>query len=282
MSLNVKEFFDKVTNTLTYIVYDVVSKDAIIIDPVLDYDQASSKVSFVSIGKLESFIKDNNLTPLASLETHAHADHLSAGFELRKRFPNLKIGVSEKISRVQELFAPVFNCNIESNTFDLYLKDDESITFGNLKFKIIQTPGHTPACASFLIDNLVFTGDSLFMPDFGTGRCDFPAGSAVNLYHSVHTKLYSLPNETIVFTGHDYMPNDRDLKFQTTIGVSKSENIHIKENTDLKDFVEFRTSRDKKLSPPKLLLPSIQVNINAGKLPDAESNGKSYLKIPLG
>lgn len=281
MSLNVKEFFDKSTYTLTYVAYDLKSKDAIIIDPVLDYVQNSSAVSYRSIELLENFLNENDLSPKISFETHAHADHLSGAFELRKRFPKMKIAISEKIKSVQELFSPIFNNTIEEDTFDLLLKDEEEIEAGTMKIKVVHTPGHTPACASFLMEDFIFTGDALFMPDFGTGRCDFPAGSATDLFNSVHDKLYSLPDSTAIYTGHDYMIGGRELKFRSTIGESKKENIHIKENTTVEEYVELRNTRDKKLTPPKLLLPSIQVNINAGKLPPTESNGKSYLKIPI-
>jgi glyoxylase-like metal-dependent hydrolase (beta-lactamase superfamily II) len=281
MFLKVKEFFDNTTNTLTYIVYDIDSKDAIIIDPVLDYDLSKSELGYKSINELKVFLDSFKLVPHFSIETHVHADHFSGSFELKKSYPNLKIAVSDKIDQVQDLFANFFNSKLVENSFDLMLKDQEIFQAGTIKIKTIHTPGHTPACASFLIENFLFTGDALFMPDFGTGRCDFPEGSAIDLYHSIHSKLYKLPNETVIFTGHDYMSGNRELQFKSTIGESLKNNIHISDKTTEEEFVEFRTNRDKLLSSPKLLFPSIQVNINAGILPKEEDNGKSYLKIPI-
>lgn len=285
MSTDVKTFFDPATFTLSYIVYDMDTLDAFVIDPVLDYDPAASKIEKHSLEKVIDFVKSNNLKLHYILDTHAHADHLTGAAELKKVFPNTIIGIGESIKLIQEKFSEIYNLkdfNINGIQFDKLFADNEIVKAGSLEFKVINTPGHTPACVSYLIDEMVFTGDSLFMPDFGTGRCDFPMGSARDLYHSIHEKLYKLPESTQVFVGHDYQPGGRALEFKTTIKESKEKNIHIKEQTTEADYIQFRESRDKTLSPPRLLLPSIQINIDGGKLPIEEDNGKRYLKIPLG
>lgn len=284
MSFEVKHFFDEKTYTLTYLVFDNNTKDAIIIDPVLNYDQASSKTSMESIDELDSYIKTKGLKPHFILETHAHADHLTGAVELQKRFSNIKVAIGKNIKKVQSTFKEIFNLkdlNVEGVQFDILLDEDQVLKAGPINIKTIFTPGHTPACSSYLIDDLLFTGDALFMPDYGTGRCDFPLGSAKDLYHSIHEKLYKLPDETRFFTCHDYQPNGRELRYESTIGESKAKNIQLKQETTEKEYIHFRETRDKKLSAPKLLLPSIQVNIDGGHLPKAENNGKSYLKIPI-
>jgi glyoxylase-like metal-dependent hydrolase (beta-lactamase superfamily II) len=282
--MEIKHFFDPDTFTLTYVVFDKVSKDAILIDPVLDFDPPSGKVTDHSIKEVLDFVKNNQLNLHAVLETHAHADHLSSSQIIKQLFPKTKVMISEKIKLVQEVFKAHFNIDYlktDGSQFDYLLKDNEEVSFGTIKLKAIPTPGHTPACMSFLIDDMVFTGDALFMPDYGTGRCDFPKGSAKDLYHSITNNLYTLPDSTRVFVGHDYSPNGREMKYETTIGESKKANIQLKGNTLEKDFVTFRETRDKTLNAPRLLLPSIQVNIDAGHLPPTEDNGKSYLKLPL-
>jgi glyoxylase-like metal-dependent hydrolase (beta-lactamase superfamily II) len=282
--MEIKTFFDNATFTLTYIVYNKNSKDAVIIDPVLDYDPASSHISNKSALMYQNFIYENGLTLHYCLETHAHADHLSSSFELKKLFPEMKVAINENIKVVQDVFKKVFNQKelaTDGSQFDLLLKDKETLKAGTLEILNISTPGHTPACSTFKIQDAIFTGDALFMPDFGTGRCDFPAGSAKDLYHSIAKKLYTLADETRVFVGHDYQPKGRELMYETTIGESKKSNIHIKAETTEEEYVSFRQTRDAELSAPKLLLPSIQVNINAGELPLAEDNGVSYLKLPL-
>lgn len=284
MSRSLETFFDKDTYTLTYVVYDENSKDAIIIDPVLDYDPAASKVSDDSIQEVQDFINSKGLNVHYILETHAHADHLTGAAELKKRIPSAEIGIGRNITIVQDLFSGVFNLkdfNTNGIQFDVLLNEEEALIAGTIEIKTIFTPGHTPACSSYLIDNMVFTGDALFMPDYGTGRCDFPAGSAKDLYHSIHEKLYKLPDGTRVLTGHDYQPNGRELRYESTIGESKKSNIQLKESTTEAEYVEFRTKRDATLSAPRLLLPSIQVNIDAGHLPHEEDNGTRYLKIPV-
>ena len=281
----IKEFFDKNTWTLTYVVWDEATRDAVVIDPVLDYDQASSKTNEESAKAVIGFLRSKELNLHYILETHAHADHLSGSQILKREFPKARVAIGEKITKVQEVFKGVFGLAADFKTdgsqFDRLLKDGEQIDAGSLKIKTIFTPGHTPACASYLIDGNVFVGDALFMPDYGTGRCDFPSGSAEDLYHSVHERLYALPDQTKVYTGHDYMPNGRDLKFMATLADEKRGNIQFKTETTQEEFVRFRKERDRTLAAPKLLLPSIQVNIDAGHLPEAEGNGKRYLKIPI-
>ncbi len=283
--MKIQHFYDPDTFTLTYMVFDTSTLDGVLIDPVLDFDPASGKVESRSIQEVITFIKDKKIRLHYILETHAHADHLSGSQVLKEAFPEAKIAISHKITLVQEVFKNVFHLDedfkADGHQFDQLLEDFETIKAGSLAIKIIPTPGHTPACVSFHIQDAVFTGDALFMPDYGTGRCDFPKGSAKELYHSVHHHLYSLDNQTRVFVGHDYQPNDRGLLFETTIGESKKNNIQLKESTSEMSFVEFREARDKTLKAPRLLLPSLQVNINAGELPRPESNGKSYLKLPL-
>ena len=284
MTRQVGAFFDQDTFTMTYVVYDEKTKDSVIIDPVLDYDPASSNISEHSVQKVLDFISVKKLKPLFVLETHAHADHLSGAIALKKRFSNLKISIGKNISKVQELFSGIYNLkdfNTNGVQFDVLLTEEESLKVGSFEVNTLFTPGHTPACSSYLIDDMVFVGDALFMPDYGTGRCDFPAGSAKDLYHSIHEKLYKLPDETRVFTCHDYLPNGRELKYESTIGESKKSNIQLKESTTEQEYIKFRIERDKTLSAPRLLLPSIQVNIDAGHLPDAEDNGVRYLKIPI-
>lgn len=281
----IKEFFDKNTWTLTYVVWDEKTRDAVLIDPVMDYDPAASKTSEESAKKLIEFLRAKELKLHFILETHAHADHLSGSQIIKREFPTALIAIGEKITKVQEIFKGVFGLpedfKIDGSQFDRLLKDGEEIHAGSIKIKTLFTPGHTPACASYYIDGNIFVGDALFMPDYGTGRCDFPAGSAVELYHSVHDRLYKLPENTKVYTCHDYLPKGRPLKFMATIAEEKKENIQLKEQTSLEEFVQFRTERDRTLAAPKLLLPSVQVNIDAGHLPEPEKNGKRYLRIPV-
>ncbi len=283
--MNVKEFFDETTWTLTYVVWDPSSLDALVIDPVLNYNQASSTYRTHSVDEASEFIRSKDLKLHLILETHAHADHLTGAQEFKRRFPSAKIGIGEPITKVQKIFKDLFNLDTNFKTdasqFDFLTKEGEVVNAGTIQVKTMSTPGHTPACSSYLIADMVFTGDALFMPDFGVARCDFPGGDARALFQSVKNKLYKLPAETRVFTGHDYQPGGRKLKFMSTIAEERALNIHINDQTQIESFVEFRTKRDQGLEAPKLLLPSIQVNIRAGKFPEPESNGMSYLKIPL-
>jgi glyoxylase-like metal-dependent hydrolase (beta-lactamase superfamily II) len=284
MSINIQHFFDQGTSTLTYIVHDPATLDAVVIDPVWDFDPASGKLATKSLESVINYLREHKLKPHFVLETHAHADHLSSSQLYKKTFPDIKVAINEKITVVQKSFQNVFNMqdlNVEGRDFDLLLKDGQELSAGSLKVKIMATPGHTPACTSFLIEDALFSGDLLFMPDSGCGRCDFPAASALSMYESVTKKVYTLPDQTRIFVGHDYQPQGRELRFQTSVLEQKNNNIQIKGTTSKEEFIEFRTKRDATLSAPKLLLPSIQVNIRAGRLPAPESNGISYLKTPL-
>lgn len=295
----VKEFFDQATSTLSYVVWDKESGDGLILDPVWDYDPASSTLSHFSAGssanssveKLCDFLDQTKIRLRLILETHAHADHVTAAQVLKKKFPEARVGIGANIVKVQREFKRVFNLGSEFLTdgsqFDILMNEDKPIELGSLRIKTIFTPGHTPACASYLIEDcatdtqVLFVGDTLFMPDSGTGRCDFPGGDANELYSSIHERIYGLPDHTLIFTGHDYQPQGRPLQFFSTVALEKRENIHLRENTTKHEFVKFRTNRDKTLSAPRLLLPSIQINIKAGNLPKAEDNGVSYLKLPI-
>ena len=255
-----------------------------IIDSVMDYDPKASMISYESANKVIQFANGKELQIHLILETHAHADHLSASQYLKQKYPEAKIVIGQEISKVQEVFKGLFNFKnlaADGSQFDLKVKDGQKFSAGSLAFEAIHTPGHTPACYTYKIKDVIFTGDALFMPDFGTGRCDFPSGSAENLYHSVHEKLYKLPDETRVFTGHDYQPGGRELKWESTIGEQKAKNIQLKEATSKDEFVKFRTERDSTLAAPNILLQSVQVNIGAGMFPEKEDNGTAYLKMPV-
>lgn len=281
--MQIKQFFDPATFTLTYVVSDEATKDAVIIDPVLDYDPAASKTATKSIDEVDAYVRASGLTVRWVLETHAHADHLSASQILKRRF-GAKVAIGARITEVQKVFKGVFDLDgfaTDGSQFDRLLKDGDVLQIGNMSLEVLATPGHTPACLTFLVDDAVFTGDALFVDDYGTGRTDFPAGSADDLYRSVHDVLYALPDETRVFVGHDYQPGGRELRWQTTIGSAKRNNIQLKAETTREEYVKFRTARDATLSAPKLLLPSVQVNIAAGRMPKKHANGKRYLSIPI-
>jgi glyoxylase-like metal-dependent hydrolase (beta-lactamase superfamily II) len=283
--MQVKAFFDSRTFTLTYVVRDPATNDAIIIDPVLDYDPAASKVWAESVEQVIDYVRAEKLNVHYILETHAHADHLSGSQLLKRAFPQAKIAVGERITVVQQTFKTIFNLTedfaTDGSQFDRLLKDGEILDAGSLKLEVIFTPGHTPACATYKIEDAIFTGDAIFMPDGGTGRCDFPAGSAKDLYHSIRSKLYALPDSTRVFVGHDYQPGGREVKWETTIGDEKQNNIQLKATTSEDEFIQFRAARDKTLAAPKLLFQSVQVNIDAGKMPKPSEDKKRYLKIPI-
>jgi len=281
--MQIKGFFDPATYTLTYLVWDEDTKDAVVIDPVMDFDPLAIRASSESADEVVRFVQDNDLAVHWVLETHAHADHLSGAPVLKTQL-GARVAIGEDITVVQETFKGVFNLGdsfpTDGSQFDALLSDGDILQAGRLAIKAIHTPGHTPACMSFHIGDALFTGDALFMPDFGTGRCDFPSGSAEDLYDSVQ-KLYALPDETRVFVGHDYQPGGRALAFETTIGASKAANKQLTGETTREQFVAFRTARDAKLRPPRLIFPAIQVNINAGALPDPEDNDVRYLRLPM-
>ncbi|MBK8170227.1 MAG: MBL fold metallo-hydrolase [Sandaracinaceae bacterium] len=282
--MRVQEFFDTRTFTLTYVVFDETSKDAVIIDPVLDFDASRAETSTDSLDRVFAFVESQSLRVHYVLETHAHADHITGAQPLKERL-NAKIAIGARISEVQKIFVPLFDLSADVSTegeqFDRLLTNGEKFDAGSLAIEVIATPGHTPACVTYKIADAVFTGDALFIEDYGTGRCDFPGGSADVLYTSVHEGLYTLADETRVFVGHDYQPGQRALRFMTTIGESKRANIHIKTETKRTDFVRFRNERDATLSAPALILQSIQLNVNAGCLSTPHSNGRRYLTIPL-
>ncbi|MCB9638926.1 MAG: MBL fold metallo-hydrolase [Myxococcales bacterium] len=283
--MKIETFYDNRTYTLTYVVFDPETKDAIVIDPVLDYEPASSHIWTESVEVVLNFLKEKQLHLRMILETHAHADHLSGSQILKKHYPEAQLAIGERITTVQRTFKQIFDLPEDFPTdgrqFDLLLKDRESVNVGSLSFDVIFTPGHTPACASYKFGDAVFTGDALFMPDMGTGRCDFPAGSAQDLYHSIHERLYNLPDETRIFVGHDYQPGGRPLAYESTVAEQKASNVQLPNERDEATFVEFRTKRDKTLAAPKLLFQSVQVNVDAGKLPSPHPNKIRYLKIPV-
>ena len=270
---------------MTYVIFDGQSGDAVVMDPVLDYEPASATVSDQSLARVADFIRRKKLNLHVILETHAHADHLSGGQELKKHFPRAQVAIGVQIQAVQKAFKEIFYLDkdfpTDGSQFDRLFDDGEDICAGALTLTAIHTPGHTPACYSFQLEDALFTGDALFMPDFGVARCDFPGGSAETLFESITQKIYSLPDDTKFFTGHDYQPGGRELQYQSTIGESKRSNIHLNANTTKEEFVAFRSQRDSTLSPPQLLLPGIQINIQGGHIPSPEANGVSYLKIPL-
>lgn len=281
--MRIKTFYDPRTYTLTYVVYDDATKDSVVIDPVLDYDPLASTTSFDSVNKVSSFIEEQGLRLHYVLETHAHADHLSGAQVLKRRF-DAKVVIGEAITEVQKTFKEVFDLGedfpTDGSQFDRLVRDEEILRAGSLEIRVIATPGHTPACVSYLIGDAVFTGDALFIEDQGTGRTDFPRGSADSLYVSIHERLYGLPDETRVFVGHDYQPGGRELRWETTIGASKTRNVQLPATLAREDFIERRQSRDRELAAPRLLYPSIQVNIQAGHLPGGEE-GPRFFKIPV-
>ena len=261
--MKIKEFYDEPTFTLSYVAYDEETKDAVIIDPVLDYEPQGSTIAEETADKILGFVDELKLNVHFIIETHAHADHLTSAQYLKGKLPQAITVIHENIKIVQSTFKDIFNFDdsfdVEGKTFDRLVKDNDVLEAGSLKIKALHTPGHTPACTSYLInEKALFTGDAIFMPDFGTGRCDFPAGSAEDLYNSITTKIFSLPDETEIYVGHDYQPNGRDLEFKTTVGDQKTSNVHIKEDISKEEFLKFRTARDKTLMAPKLLLASVQ------------------------
>ena len=281
--MQIETFYDARTWTLTYLVYDEASNDALVIDPVLDYDPLRVKVSEESVQRLMARVRELGLTLRWSLETHAHADHISAGALLRERY-GVKLAIGARITGVVSLFGGLFgrtDLPQDGSQWDRLLGEGDTLELGGLTVRVLETPGHTPACVTYQVGDALFTGDALFMPDFGTGRCDFPKGSAADLYRSVQ-KLYALPDSTRVFVGHDYQPGGRPLAYETTIGASKASNIQLRADTTEEQFVGFRTARDATLAPPNLIFQSIQCNIDAGALPPVSPNGQRYLLMPMG
>ena len=282
---HVKAFFHEPTFTATYVVSDDQTKRAAIIDSVWDFDQPSGRTSLEAADEIIDYVREAGLTVDWILETHAHADHLSAAHWLRTtRFPSARIGIGEGITTVQKHFRSIFNLGehfpVDGSQFDHLFRDGEIFAIGTLQARVIAVPGHTSDSNAFLIGDVLFVGDSLFMPDGGTARCDFPGGSAAMLYHSIQ-RLYALPDATRVFVCHDYAPGGREHRCETTIGDEKRDNIHVRANTAEAEFVQKREERDATLAVPKLILPAVQVNIRAGALPAVEANGMRYLKLPI-
>jgi len=279
----IRAFFDEPTNTVSYLVWDAATKDGVVIDPVLNFDHRSGEATVHSADAMLAEAKKLGIKLGTVLETHAHADHLS-GAPYIKLKTGAKVAIGEHIKDVQKIFRPVFNAldvSGDGSEFDHLFKDGERFKIGNLDGEVIYTPGHTPACVSYKIGDAVFVGDTLFMPDFGTARADFPGGDAHALYRSIR-RILSLPPQTRLFMCHDYMAPGRDkYAWETTVGEERTRNVHVHEGVSEDEFVNMREARDKTLGTPLLLLPAIQVNIRAGKLPPAEANGVRYLKVPV-
>jgi glyoxylase-like metal-dependent hydrolase (beta-lactamase superfamily II) len=280
---DVTAFFDEPTNTVTYVVKDPTSQSCAIIDSVLDIDYAAGRISYDSANLVIDFVKKNNLKVEWHIETHVHADHLSAAPYLQRELGG-KVGIGKNITIVQETFGKVFNEGTEfqrdGSQFDRLFDDGDSYFIGKLTAYAMHTPGHTPACVTHVIGNAAFVGDTLFMPDGGSARADFPGGDARTLYRSIR-RVLSLPNEMRLFMCHDYGPNGRNIKWETTVSEQRTHNIHVKDGINEDQFVAMREARDKTLDMPKLIIPSLQVNMKAGQLPKPEANGKRFLRVPL-
>jgi glyoxylase-like metal-dependent hydrolase (beta-lactamase superfamily II) len=281
--LSIRPFFDEATNTVSYLVFDPVTHQGAVIDPVLDWDHRSGEADTRSADRLIEAARQERVAIALILETHAHADHLTAAPYIKQRCGG-KIGIGEHIKEVQRIFRPVFaadDVKPEGGDFDLLLRDGERLKLGSLEIEVIHTPGHTPACVCYRIGDDVFVGDTLFMHDYGTARADFPGGDARALFRSIK-RLLALPPETRLWMCHDYKaPGRDDYAWQSTVAEQRAHNPHVKDGVTEDEFVAFRQARDAKLAAPTLLLPSIQVNIRAGRFPEAESNGVRYLKIPV-
>ncbi|WP_432698348.1 MBL fold metallo-hydrolase [Marinobacterium sp. YM272] len=282
--MQILPFFDEATFTYSYLVICAETRRCALIDSVLDYDPASGRTSTQGADRLVAYVKENGLEVEWILETHVHADHLSAAPYLKQKLGG-KLGIGEQIRTVQNTFGKLFNAGTEFATdgsqFDHLFSDGETFSVGNLFARALHTPGHTPACMTYLIEDAGFVGDTLFMPDYGTARCDFPGGDARTLYRSIRT-LLALPDDVRLFMCHDYKAEGRDeFRCETTVGEERTRNIHVRDGISEEDFVNMRTERDARLGMPTLILPSVQVNMRAGELPPAEDNGTRYLKIPL-
>ena len=279
----IQSFFDAATSTVTYIVHDGPGTACAIVDPVLDYDPKSGRTRTASADQVIDIVTAQGLRVEWILETHAHADHLSAAPYLKSKLGG-KIAIGHKITAVQQVFKQVFNLEpgfrVDGSQFDVLFEDDEVFRIGRLEARAMAVPGHTPACVAYQVGDAVFVGDTLFMPDVGTARCDFPGGDAKALYASVH-RILGLPPETRLFMCHDYPPQNRSVAFETTVAAQRAANIHVRDGITEAQFVEMRTRRDATLEMPVLILPAVQINIRAGELPPKEDNGIAYAKIPL-
>lgn len=282
--VKIETFFDPDSATFSYVVIDLASAQAAVIDPVLNYDAAAGQINTHAAELILQFLQQQQAKLSWILETHAHADHLSAAYYLKQQ-TGASIAIGAGIRQVQHTFSAVFNINhaeltLAADGFDKLFADNESFELGQTPVTVINTPGHTNDSVSYLIAGHLFVGDSLFMPDAGTARCDFPGGDAHILFQSIQ-RIYQLPEDTAIYICHDYQPDGRELKYKTTVGEQKRHNIHVQANTVEADFVSKRQARDKTLAVPRLIYPAVQVNIRAGQLPVAENNGQRYLKIPL-
>ncbi|MTH97000.1 MBL fold metallo-hydrolase [Roseibium sp. RKSG952] len=279
----VKAFFDPATNTISYVVEDPATNSCAVIDSVMDIDYAAGRISYESADKIIGYIRQNNLKLEWLIETHVHADHLSGAPYIQKHLGG-KLGIGSQITLVQETFGKVFNEGTEfqrdGSQFDRLFEDGDTYQIGEMTAFAMYTPGHTPACMVHVMGNAAFVGDTLFMPDGGSARADFPGGDAGVLYDSIQ-RVLSLPDDMRLFMCHDYGPNGRDIQWETTVGTEKTHNIHVGSGKTKEEFVKFRTERDAQLAMPKLIIPSLQVNMRAGKLPPAEDNGKTFLKVPV-
>jgi len=279
----IKAYFDTPTNTVSYLVTDPVTKKCAVVDSVLNFDYPSGTISYAQADEIIGDITDQGLTLDWLIETHVHADHLSAAPYIQEKLGG-KIMISKEITVVQNIFGKVFNAGTEferdGSQFDVLLSDGDTYQVGSIDAKVLHTPGHTPACMAHVIGDAVFVGDTLFMPDGGSARADFPGGDARTLYQSIQ-KIFTLPDDTRMFICHDYMPGGRDVKWETTVGKQKRDNIHVGKGNSEEDFVAMREARDATLGMPTLIMPSIQVNMRAGHMPQAEDNGSTYLKVPV-
>ncbi|CCB63324.1 MULTISPECIES: MBL fold metallo-hydrolase [unclassified Hyphomicrobium] len=279
----VTAFFDEATNTVSYVVKDPKSNACAIFDSVMDIDYAAGRISYQSADKIIRFVQDHNLKVEWLIETHAHADHLSAAPYIQGKVGG-KLGIGANIKIVQEVFGKIFNDGTEfrrdGSQFDRLFEDGDTYTIGGMAAFAMLTPGHTPACMTHVVGDAAFVGDTLFMPDGGTARADFPGGDARVLYRSIK-RVLALPPEERLFMCHDYGPNGRDIKWETTVAEERAHNIHVRDGVSEDEFVQMRTARDETLALPKLIIPSIQVNIRGGNLPDADANGKRQLKVPI-
>lgn len=284
MKPEVKAFFDEATNTISYVVREPQGNTCAIVDSVLDYDPAAGRTDTTSADAIIAWVKDQGLNVAWILESHVHADHLSAAPYLQEHLGG-KIGIGSNITVVQNTFGKIFNEGTafqrDGSQFDALFNEGDTFHIGQLRADVLHTPGHTPACLTYVIGDAAFVGDTLFMPDFGTARCDFPGGSAEDLYNSIQ-KILALPDDTRIFVGHDYKAPGRDeFAWETTVGEQKAMNIHIGAGKPLEDFVSMRTTRDAQLGMPRLILPSLQTNMRAGNLPEPEDNGARYFKVPI-
>ena len=284
MEPDITSFFDEATNTISYIVCDPNGSACAIIDSVLDFDFASGRTDTKSADKLINFVKENKLDVQWLLESHVHADHLSAAPYIQMEVGG-KIGIGSHITDVQETFGKIFNEGTEfqrdGSQFDKLFVEGDTFHIGQLRGDVLHTPGHTPACMTYVIGDAAFVGDTLFMPDFGTARCDFPGGSSENLFTSIQ-KILTLPDATRIFVGHDYKaPGREHYAWETTVGEQKKKNIHIKSGKSKEDFVKLRDERDAKLAMPKLIVPSLQINMRAGNMPEPDEQGDVFLKVPI-